>query len=126
MRRCLSRLVGRHDFRAFGEELGDLKNAVRVVNRAWLSTVNDELRISVEATAFIRGMMRRIAGGLFEVGLGKRSERDFAILLNPRLRESVKWPVVLPARGLALISVHYGRELRDIRAEKGKKIYEEE
>jgi tRNA pseudouridine38-40 synthase len=110
-------IVGRHDFRAFGEELEGLENAVREVASATVRRVRGEIRIRIEATAFIRGMMRRIAGGLVEVGRGKRSVEEFERLLDPEQRETVKWPVVLPAKGLTLIGVKYGRRMRDLREE---------
>ncbi len=108
-------LQGHHDFRAFGEELEGLENAVREVKKISVTKVGDEIKLRIEATAFIRGMMRRIAGGLFEVGCGKRTIEDFRILTDPTKRDEVKWPVVLPARGLVLVKAKYGRRLRDYR-----------
>jgi len=115
MQKAASFLIGNHDFRAFGEELEDLKNAVREVKRICVTQVGDEIRLSIEATAFIRGMMRRIAGGLLEVGCGKRTIEDFRVLTDPIRRDEVKWPVVLPARGLTLVKAKYGSKLRDYR-----------
>jgi tRNA pseudouridine38-40 synthase len=108
-------LLGNHDFRAFGEELEGLRNAVREVKKISVTRVGDEIRLGIEATAFIRGMMRRIAGGLLEVGCGKRTIEDFRVLTDPARRDEVKWPVVLPARGLTLVKAKYGRRLRDYR-----------
>ncbi len=115
MKEAASALKGNHDFRAFGEELGDLKNAVREIKRIEVEQSGDEIRLKVEATAFIRGMMRRIAGGLMEVGCGKRTIEDFRVLTDPARRDEVKWPVVLPAKGLTLVKAKYGRKLRDYR-----------
>lgn len=112
---ALEAIIGWRDFRAFGEELEGLENPVREVKRATLRRIGSEVRLRVEATAFIRGMMRRIAGGLFEVGIGKRSIEDFANLLDLKKRERLKWPVVLPAKGLCLLRVSYGSTLRDLR-----------
>lgn len=115
LQKAASNLEGNHDFRAFGEELQDLKNAVREIKRIDVKQIGDEIRLTVEATAFIRGMMRRIAGGLLEVGCGKRTIEDFRILIDPTRRDEVKWPVVLPAKGLTLVKAKYGRTLRDYR-----------
>jgi tRNA pseudouridine38-40 synthase len=115
MQTAASFLRGNNDFRAFGEELVDLKNAMREVKKIGVTQVGDEIRLKVEATAFIRGMMRRIAGGLLEVGCGKRTIEDFRILTDPKRRDEVKWPVVLPAKGLTLMRAKYGRTLRDYR-----------
>ena len=114
---ALQAILGRNDFRAFGEDLQDVENAVREVKRAAIRRVRDEVRMRIEATAFIRGMMRRIAGGLFEVGVGKRSAEDFKALLDLKKREDLKWPVVLPAKGLTLVGVKYGR-YRDLREQR--------
>jgi tRNA pseudouridine38-40 synthase len=115
MQRAASSLKGKHDFRAFGEELVDLQNAVREIKRIDVEQVGEEVRLTVEATAFIRGMMRRIAGGLLEVGCGRRTIEDFRVLTDPTKRGEVKWPVVLPAKGLTLVKAKYGRTLRDYR-----------
>jgi tRNA pseudouridine38-40 synthase len=115
MQEAATFLNGNHDFRAFGEELEDLRNAVREIKRINVKQFGDEIRLTVEATAFIRGMMRRIAGGLLEVGCGRRTIEDFRILTDPTKRDEVKWPVVLPAKGLTLIKAKYGRTLRDYR-----------
>lgn len=126
MQAAAKHLVGRNDFRAFGEELGDLQNAVRDAKKVRVAEVGDEVRIRIEATAFIRGMMRRISGGLLEVGLGKRSVKDFATLLDPKRRDDLKWPVVLPAKGLTLLGVKYGSKMRDLRLERMQEEDEEE
>ena len=115
MQKAASYLKGNHDFRAFGEELQDVKNAVREIKSIDVKQIGDEIRLRVEATAFIRGMMRRIAGGLLEVGCGKRPIKDFRILTDPTRRDEVNWPVVLPAQGLTLVKAKYGRTLRDYR-----------
>lgn len=108
-------LVGRHDFLAFTEELApSVENTVRKLRSVEVhqpdpesfATPGRETWIDVVGTAFLRGMMRRIAGGLLEVGRGNRSLPDFAILLTD-LRSQAQWPVVLPAKGLCLMRVRY-------------------
>lgn len=111
------RLVGQHDFLAFGEELPENCNTVREVYSCSVTRRGREIRIIIRANAFIRGMVRRIAGGLFEVGIGRRSREDFVSLLNIERRTDIPWPVVLPARGLTLLKVDYGRPYRDLRHE---------
>ena len=110
-------LVGRHDFLAFGEELPEGCNTVREVFTCSVFKYGREIRITIRANAFIRGMVRRIAGGLFEVGVGRRSRDEFASLLDTERRASIPWPVVLPARGLTLLRVDYGWPYRDLRQE---------
>jgi tRNA pseudouridine38-40 synthase len=118
MQSAVKHVLGRHDFRAFGEELGNMENAVREVIAATVERFRDEIRFTIEATAFIRGMVRRIAGGLFEVGYGRRSVDEFEALLDLARRDEIDWPIVLPAKGLTLLKVKYGKELRDLRTTK--------
>lgn len=110
-------LLGRRDFLPFGEELPPDCNTVREVYACSVQRCGREVRITIQANAFIRGMVRRIAGGLFEVGVGRRSREEFASLLDTERRTSIPWPVVLPARGLTLLKVDYGRSYRDVRKE---------
>lgn len=115
MRRAAADLVGEHDFRAFSEELKGEGNTVRTLFRVEVAPVRDEVRVDVVGTAFVKGMMRRIAGFLLEVGKGQRPPADAGILLSSGDRERLTWPLVLPARGLTLMRVSYGRHLRDVR-----------
>lgn len=114
MREAAACLVGRHDFRAFSEELKGEGNTVREILRVDVDRVRDEVRIDVVGTAFVKGMMRRISGLLLEVGKGQRPPSDAEGLLAER-RDALQWPVVLPAKGLILCRVAYGRWLRDVR-----------
>jgi tRNA pseudouridine38-40 synthase len=64
-------------------------------------------------------MMRRMAGCVMEVGLGKRPASDVDALLDPAKRERLTWPLVLPAKGLTLMKVRYGPHPRDAREREG-------
>ncbi len=109
-------LEGKHDFKAFTEELEKkTENTTRVLYRSRVSKSADSIFFTVRGTAFMRGMMRRMAGAILEVGLGKRSESELKKLLDPKVRDGLQWPVVLPAKGLTLMEVRYGPHPRDIR-----------
>ena len=115
MQRAGQALLGEHDFRAFTEELDpSVENTVRRLFRVSVEKKRDEICIEIAGTAFLRGMMRRIAGCLFEVGRGKRPEEHTGLLLTKE-RERMHLPVVLPAKGLTLVKVVYGRHPRDRR-----------
>ena len=106
-------LVGSHDFFAFTQLLPPEANAVRELFSVRVSRVRDEVRVDIVGTAFARGMMRRIAGGLFEVGRGARSQESFAALLADGRGARLHRPVVLPAKGLTLMRIRYGRSPRE-------------
>lgn len=109
-------LEGTHDFLAYTEELDPgVENTVRTLFRARVSARESQVAFTVRGTAFLRGMMRRMAGGLLEVGAGRRHPEDIARLLDPQTRDRLQWPVVLPARGLTLLAVRYGPHPKDRR-----------
>jgi tRNA pseudouridine38-40 synthase len=108
-------LVGKHDFRAFTESLAaDVENTVRTLRKIRIRKSGPEVFIEIVGTAFLRGMMRRMAGVLQEVGRGQRPLEDVNRLLTPNGMKMHR-PVVLPAKGLTLIKVRYGSPLRDCR-----------
>jgi tRNA pseudouridine38-40 synthase len=109
-------LVGDHDFRAFTEELDPhVENTRRILYSFKVHASKDEVWVDVVGTAFLRGMMRRMAGALYEVGRGYRPVEEVSRLLDPEERNRLQWPVVLPARGLCLQRIRYGRHPRDFR-----------
>jgi tRNA pseudouridine38-40 synthase len=60
--------------------------------------------------------MRRISGALFEIGRGARQVEDAERILTQW--SGMHLPVVLPARGLTLMKIRYGRHPRDSRERK--------
>ena len=109
-------LQGEHDFLAFTEELEPtVLNTRRELYKVQVKQVRDEVWVDVVGTAFLRGMMRRMAGSLLEVGRGQRHVEEVSRLLTSEGQEKLQWPVVLPARGLCLMRVRYGRKIVDHR-----------
>lgn len=116
MQEAARKLEGTHDFLAYTEELDPgVENTVRTLFRARVSARESEVAFTVRGTAFLRGMMRRMAGGLLEVGVGRRPADEIARLLDPEERSGLQWPVVLPAKGLTLLKVRYGPHPKDRR-----------
>ena len=114
MRAAAAGLIGSHDFRGYTEELDPaVENTVRRVFSISVLRKRDEVWLDVVATAFLRGMMRRIAGGLFEVGRGTRPVLHVEKILTDW--RSMHLPVVLPACGLTLMRIRYGRHPKDHR-----------
>jgi len=116
MRQASMSLQGEHDFLAYTEELDpSVENTRRTLYSLDVRQVRDEVWVDVVGTAFLRGMMRRMAGALLEVGRGHRPVEEVSRLLDPEERHHLQWPVVLPARGLCLMRIRYGRHPRDNR-----------
>jgi tRNA pseudouridine38-40 synthase len=100
-------LVGEHDFSSFQAADCDAENPVRRVFASTCETAGDEIVYHVEATAFLRHMVRNVVGTLVEVGTRDRPRDDFLTLLAARDRTQAG--ATAPAHGLCLVRVEYGR-----------------
>jgi tRNA pseudouridine38-40 synthase len=117
MQEASATFLGHHDFRAYTEELDPgVENTHRTLFSFQVRQSRDEVWLDVIGTAFLRGMMRRMAGALLEVGRRHRSALEVSKLLQPEERNHIQWPVVLPANGLCLMRIRYGRHPRDNRS----------
>lgn len=105
MREAICYLEGEHDFSSFRAAGCDAAHPVRKVYRASLDRRDELLVFSIEATAFLRHMVRNIAGTLVEVGRGLRPAQAFGHLLEARDR--TKAGSTAPAHGLFLVQVKY-------------------
>lgn len=105
MRRGAAPLLGEHDFSAFRAAGCTARSPVRTLRRVDVSGT-DLVTIDFEATAFLRHMVRNLAGTLVEVGLGARSADDVADILAGRDR--TRAGRTAPAHGLTLERVYYG------------------
>ena len=104
MERAGQVLVGRHDFSAFGAVD---RGPVRTLHRVRVRRSGSLVTIDVTADAFLRGMVRRIAAVLLEVGRGKIDGSAVAAALaagRPALDGAMA-----PAKGLCLRRVVMGR-----------------
>lgn len=98
-------LIGEHDFSSFRAAGCDAPHPVRKVYCAMLEQQKDVLLFTIEATAFLRHMVRNIVGTLVEVGRGDRTPESFAKLLDARDRTQAG--PTAPACGLYLVEVKY-------------------
>ncbi len=105
MREAIHCLEGEHDFSSFRAAGCDAAHPVRKVYRTSLEQRGELLVFTIEATAFLRHMVRNIIGTLVEVGRGQRTPRSFAELLEARDR--TKAGPTAPAHGLFLVEVKY-------------------
>jgi tRNA pseudouridine38-40 synthase len=105
MREAITCLEGEHDFSAFRAAGCDAAHPVRTIYRASLSPRDELIVFTVEATAFLRHMMRNLIGTLVEVGRQQRTPQSFAELLTARDRTQAG--IKAPPQGLFLIEVKY-------------------
>ncbi len=98
-------LVGEHDFSSFQAAGCAAKQPVRRVLRSDLHTADHVLTFTMEATGFLRHMVRNVMGTLVQVGLGERPAADLPRLLAERDRR-LAGPTA-PACGLCLTQVNY-------------------
>jgi len=105
MREAIQCLLGEHDFSSFQAAACDAEHAIREVYRTSLELRGELLVYTIEATAFLRHMVRNIIGTLVEVGRGLRTAESFKELLEARDR--TKAGATAPPHGLFLIEVKY-------------------
>lgn len=101
-------LIGTRDFAAWANESGEVHSTVREVYRCAVRRRGPFVLIYVEANAFLRGMVRNIAGTLLQVGSGKRAPAEIAEITRS-LQRAQAGPSA-PAKGLCLVKVRYGEE----------------
>jgi tRNA pseudouridine38-40 synthase len=111
LRAAAAPLVGRHDFAAFQAADCEAGHAVRDVRRLEVVAAGGgEIAVVIEATAFVKHMVRNIVGTLVEVGLGRRDPASIPALLEGRDR--TRAGRTAPPQGLVLEEVFYDRAAR--------------
>jgi tRNA pseudouridine38-40 synthase len=99
-------LVGRHDFAAFQAADCACDHAVREVRRLdVLGEAGGRVELVVEATAFVKHMVRNFVGTLVEVGQGKREPGSLPALIASLDR--TRAGRTAPPQGLFLDEVFY-------------------
>jgi tRNA pseudouridine38-40 synthase len=113
MRQAAQHLHGTHDFRAFRAADDDRENSVRTIHALELTAdfQNDPrlLAITVRGSAFMKNMVRILAGTLLEVGRGKLPSDRISNLLGP-LAKRENAGQTAPPEGLTLLEVRLGRQ----------------
>jgi tRNA pseudouridine38-40 synthase len=107
MQAASRRLVGRHDFAAFGEDPDAGTNTLRAVALAeWsLAQAPGRLDFDIQAEAFLHRMVRSLVGALKRVGEGSLTVEEFGAILESRDR--ARCPAVAPPQGLCLMEIMY-------------------
>lgn len=107
MREAAEVLCGEHDFAAFRAAQCDSLSTMRRIYRIDVTDPSPDGVVSLVVTgnAFMRNMVRILAGTLVEVGTGRRDVAWVARVLADRDR--TRGGPTAPARGLTLTEVHF-------------------
>ena len=106
MRVAARLLLGTHDFSGFGVSPSECGSTTRTVDRAEITLDRGVVTIEIRADAFLRGMMRNLAGALVAVGTGRAAGADLARVLTGPATTAAKWETA-PAHGLHQWRVDY-------------------
>jgi len=111
MQNAAQRLVGSHDFRAFGTPLSARGSTIREVHFAqWKAWQEDGLstawQFEIQANAFLYHMVRRLVAAMVAIGQGRLAMEQFDLALqgDPNVIKAE----LAPAQGLTLMKVLYG------------------
>jgi tRNA pseudouridine38-40 synthase len=107
MHRAAQALQGEHDFSAFRTVHCQAPHARRDLQRIVVERDGDEVRVEVQANAFLHHMVRNIVGSLLLVGQGEQSEQWLAELLAGGDR-TLAGPTAVPG-GLVFLGPLYPR-----------------
>jgi tRNA pseudouridine38-40 synthase len=97
--------LGRHDFTSLASAGGSATTFVRTVTRSEARFGERGMVYEVEASGFLRKMVRSMVGGLVAAGTGATRVEALGAALAARDREA--WPAPAAARGLTLVRVDY-------------------
>ena len=106
MHRAAAHVVGYHDFSAF-VPVTAAGNPERTIYRATCRREGDLVVVELEASGFMRQMVRSIVGTLVRVGRGRLSPADFRDILESR--DHRRAGDTLSGAGLYLVDIKYAR-----------------
>jgi tRNA pseudouridine38-40 synthase len=98
-------LPGTNDFASFGTRVSPKGTTLRTVNSIDIRRSGGFVTITVWADAFLKGMVRAMAGTLIDVGSGRIEPAQVQTILQSRDRNSVTFNA--PPAGLYLMRVVY-------------------
>lgn len=97
--------VGEHDFAAFRSLGSETRSTVRRVIESRWTRAGDLFLYRVEATSFLRHMVRAMVAAMVEVGRSKLTADKIVTILAGRNRQAA--PANAPPGGLYLVEVRY-------------------
>jgi tRNA pseudouridine38-40 synthase len=105
MKEGAAHLLGEHDFTSFRAVNSDGVNPVRTLRLLEIQVDGNRIFFSLEASGFLRHMVRTVVGTLVEVGKGRFAPGDVKDMLEERDR--TKAGPTAPGQGLYLVHVEY-------------------
>ena len=105
MKKGISYLEGKHDFKAFTAKKNTKKSTVRTIHEIKMEEIEGELVFTFYGDGFLYHMVRILMGTLIEIGQHRRSPES--ILEAFESGDRVKAGFLAPAQGLALMQVFY-------------------
>ena len=109
MKTAAVHLVGRHDFSAFRATDCDRLTTVRTLHRVDIARADELITIEVEGDAFLKNMVRIIAGTLTHVGDGRIDPARMPAIRDAGDRKQAG--ATAAAKGLCLVRVDYPSEI---------------
>lgn len=98
-------LEGTHDFSSFCAAGGDAEDHARTVTAASIEREGSDISFSIEASGFLRYMVRNIMGLLVDVGRGIITPSEFKVIMEAMDR--TRAGITAPPQGLFLKKVRY-------------------
>jgi len=105
IREAAAALVGEHDFRAFRASDCERRTTRRIIRRLDVERQGALLTFDVEATAFLKNMVRILVGTLVDVGRGKLGPEAIRRMFVTGDRAA--GGITAPPHGLTLLRVLY-------------------
>jgi tRNA pseudouridine38-40 synthase len=105
MQAAAEHLLGEHDFSAFRAAGCTARTTRRRIDDITIERAGELVTVDVRGNAFLRNMVRIVAGTLVEVGMGRRDPAQVAEILASRDRNQAG--ITAPAHGLELVEVRY-------------------
>ncbi|WP_269623727.1 tRNA pseudouridine(38-40) synthase TruA [Prochlorococcus marinus] len=109
MRDALNDLLGLHDFSAFQKAGSNRSNSFTTVQDVSICRHGDIVKVEIQASGFLYGMVRLLMGQLVAVGEKRLSLEEFRNRWRQGLRSEVK--EAAPPHGLCLIRVGYEEKI---------------
>ncbi|MBP8625155.1 MAG: tRNA pseudouridine(38-40) synthase TruA [Syntrophorhabdales bacterium] len=106
MNRAIKLIKGEHDFSAFKKKNEIYKRNTRNILRTGVKKMGNLIYIFIEATGFLRYMVRNITGTLVLIGSGRLGVDSMLDILSSKDRD-MAGPTA-PAKGLFLKEICYG------------------